>query len=77
MCTDRKYRVCFIKDFVNAEAEDVKYIYFQTKQDAIDTMKKMAAQGKYQSEQGGHKSGLPHVAALEYWDEDEMDWLFV
>lgn len=74
---DRKYRIAFVKDFVNASPEDVKYVYAETKEEATDIMKKVSQEGKYQSEQGGHIPGLTDVAVLEKWCEEEQDWLSV
>lgn len=74
---DRKYRIAFVKDFIEASPEDVKYVYASTEEEAAEIMKKMSREGKYQSDQGGHLPGLPHVAVLEAWNDDEQDWLSV
>lgn len=74
---NHEYRVAFVKDFVGANPEDVKYVYADTKEEAVDIMEKMSREGKYQSEQGGNLPGLQNVAVLERWNDDEQDWLSV
>jgi|GEM_PF-4925970 len=73
---EKKYRVACIKDFPDAEPDDVRYVYVNTLAEAKELMQSLTRKSAYQSEQGGHISGLPHVATLEQWDEEGQEWVF-
>ena len=71
------YRIACVDNFVTANKNDVKYMYFDDFEKAKEIMEKMSAANMYQSDIGGIIPKHPHLAALEKWDEDEKDWFFV
>jgi len=72
----KKYRVACVKNFPGAKPGDVRYVYVASLEEAKEIMQSLARKSAYQSEQGGHISGLPHVATLEQWDEESQEWVF-
>ena len=66
--------------------ESIIYYFTSTLEEAIELAKGFAKKGIYQFDAGGESDVIchgqmpgntpnPNVAVIEYWDEDENDWL--
>ena len=69
---NKKFRVGLIQNFPNATPDEVRYTEAETIEQAMKFREHMVSEG-YQS---GDRSGNPNLVLIEYYDENEQDWLF-
>jgi hypothetical protein len=65
MSKNKKYRIAVVKDFPMA---DPKFIYF----DNLDESERVITEISVQK-----SNGRSAYAAIEYWDDEEQEWLFL